>query len=129
MYKVRLKHRCEDCGQILTDPDSIDRGHGPTCWAKKEQKNKEPELYYWHPEWEPHFSWSHCQAHHIKEDVRCPEGHLGGARYDVVLVDALWGVDLDVDCPYGPSEELWDDVVSICCDCFEELFHEAGLVV
>lgn len=35
-YKVLLGTHCLVCGAELTDKDSIERGIGPTCWAKVE---------------------------------------------------------------------------------------------
>ena len=28
-------HRCNNCGRILTDPKSIERGYGPICWRRR----------------------------------------------------------------------------------------------
>lgn len=39
--------KCARCKRVLTDPESIDRGFGPICWAKvqaERKTNKEEQL-------------------------------------------------------------------------------------
>ena len=50
MYKLKLKHRCVDCGQVLTDEESIERGRGPVCF--EHQLRELPDDWnVW--DWEP----------------------------------------------------------------------------
>lgn len=38
-YKIRLEGRCRICNRVLTVPESIDKGIGPDCAARVEEKN------------------------------------------------------------------------------------------
>ena len=71
------------CGKKLTDPESIQRGFGPTCWAEMHPKRKirtvddEPEIIHIPGQMEPDDPGSHGigkGAHLQLGVVRRPHG-------------------------------------------------------
>lgn len=95
MYKVKLKHRCVDCGQVLTDEDSILRERGPVCFEHHlRELPGDWNVWDYSPdididiEQEPYFSKSGCESHY--SDKICKEGHLAGSRWEVLLDGMLY---------------------------------------
>jgi Family of unknown function (DUF6011) len=37
---LRADNRCIRCGTPLQDPESVERGIGPDCWAREQERNR-----------------------------------------------------------------------------------------
>lgn len=108
MYRVKLKHRCVDCGQVLTDDESIERGYGPVCWEKRNECSLTEAYKVLLEDYEPDIDidieqdsfFSKCGCESPYSDKICKEGHLAGDRWEV-LIDGI--------------------VHEFCAECFEHI--------
>jgi hypothetical protein len=83
-----------DCGQVLTDEESIDRGRGPVCFEHHlRELPADWNVWDYEPlididiEQEPFFSKYGCDSPYT--DKICKEGHLPGSRWEVLIEGAV----------------------------------------